>query len=139
VTDCDSCNLAPSDFISYTFTFDLGLGDESITGTSANVLTIAGGAALEAGSGVISYFDGSVIELFTNATTSQAVVSFSQLGPGSIILDAPFAEEIGQVTLPFRIATEVAVPGPIAGAGLPGLIAACGGLLGWWRRRQKIA
>jgi len=39
----------------------------------------------------------------------------------------------------FITVNDVGVPGPIAGAGIPSLIAAASGLMVWWRRRRKIA
>ena len=38
-----------------------------------------------------------------------------------------------------RLNAQSFVPAPIVGAGVPGLLMAGGGLLGWWRRRRKTA
>jgi MYXO-CTERM domain-containing protein len=72
------------------------------------------------------------LPLFAGLTSDTRFNSVSLMG-------TEVGDGINLVDLNYGHAPPNPVPGPIVGAGLPGLLLASVGLLGRWRRRQKIA
>jgi hypothetical protein len=90
--------------------------------------------------GFRAFSNGNISNVLPDFSTNGGAITFGyevEAGGGGFFTSITGIDN-DAITLNFTPVTS-GVPGPIAGAGLPGLILASGGLLAWWRRRQKSA
>jgi hypothetical protein len=148
-TDCTSCALQTADITNFSLSLNIGANPPFVLTPSNSIVQVISASSLTATpTGIFFNFgalDGSTVSIGQGGATGQEFCLSSNINscnvptPLIFIANGPgvFADAFpGAVNL--EIATIAsAVPGPVLGGGLPGMLFAGGGLLAWWRRREK--
>jgi hypothetical protein len=138
----------------HAMTFDLATAGLSISSTASSFTALPSPFSVPAGS---SFTNSPFNTAFTyavdcstggngfNSCDQNHTFTFFVLGGGglSLISEGGVFFTVDMANAAGRTgvvgATAAAVPGPVVGAGFPGLVMALGGLLGWWRRKRNGA